>query len=378
MLVEERIVTCKTEDLTTEEVLLNLGPQHPSTHGVLRLVLTLRGETVVRCEPVVGYLHRGIEKIMENRPYLVGIRYVDQIDYLAQMFCEHAFVMAVEHLMGLEVPRRGQHLRVIADELHRIGSHLFWLGSYVNDLGAATPMLYCLRDREVICDHFEALGGSRFNVNYQRVGGVLHDLPAGWLQTLAPFLKQLVRNLEELDHLVTGNEIFIARTKNVGVVTKEAALGFGLCGPCLRGSGIPFDVRSAHPYEVYGELDFVPQTDLPGDLFARYRVRVAEMYESIRLVELAIAQLPAGPVRARVPHIIRPPKGEVYVSVESARGELGVHLISDGTQYPYRVKFRRPSFVNLQIVSELLKGHRMGDVIAILGSLDFVLPEVDA
>ncbi len=377
MLVEERIVTSKTAELTTEEVMLNLGPQHPSTHGVLRLVLTLRGETVVRCEPVVGYLHRGIEKIMENRPYLAGIRYADQIDYLSQMTCEHPFVLAVERLMGVEVPRRGQYLRVIADELHRIASHLFWLGSYVNDLGAPTPILYCLRDREVILDHFEALGGSRFNVNFHRVGGVLQDLPAGWLQTLDPFLKKLPRNLEEYDKLVTGNEIFLARTKNVGIISKEAALGYGLCGPCLRGSGIPFDVRIAHPYEVYDELDFVAQTDVPGDLFARYRVRVAEMHESIRLVERAIAQLPSGPVRARVPHIVRPPKGEVYVSVESARGELGVHLISDGTQYPYRVKFRRPSFVNLQIVSELLKGNRMGDVIAILGSLDFVLPEVD-
>lgn len=378
MLVEQRPLRTDGAGLTSEDVVLNLGPQHPSTHGVLRLVLTLHGETVAHCLPVIGYLHRGIEKIFESRPYLVGIRYIDQFDYLTQMPQEHAFVGAIERLMGVEVPRRAQFLRVIVDEMHRIANHVAWVGFYVNDLGATTPILYCLRDREAMLDLFEALGGSRFNVNYHRVGGVAQDVPTGWLAQLESFLPTFLRNLDEYENLITGNEIFLARTKNIGVITPEAALAYGICGPCLRGAGIPHDVRSAYPYEVYSELGFVPQTDVGGDIFARYRVRMAELRESVRLLQVALANLPDGPVRARVPHLIRPPKGEVYFATESSKGEWGVYLISDGSQYPYRVKIRRPSFINLQILPELLKGHRMGDVIAILGSIDIVLGEVDS
>ncbi|MHB1131858.1 MAG: NADH-quinone oxidoreductase subunit D [Chloroflexota bacterium] len=362
----------------TQDLILNMGPQHPATHGVLRLVLRLRGERVVSCTPVLGYLHRGIEKIFEQRTYLQGIRYCDQFDYVTNMLNEHAYVGAVESLMGLEVPRRAEYLRVIVDELSRCSSHLVGVGTYVLDLGAWTPVTYCFRDREIILNLFEELCGGRFNHNYFRVGGLLCDLPPGWLVRLDGFLTQLEKTIDELEELVSGNEIFRARTVGVGVVSPEMAVAYGLSGPCLRGSGVALDMRTYRPYSVYPELGVQPQLRFGGDCYSRYEVRLYEMRESIRLVRLAMDKLPGGPIQARVPHVLRAPKGEAYFTVEGAKGDLSVYMVSDGvTASPYRAKVRGPSFVNLQVLPELVKGCAMADVVSILGSIDIVLGEVD-
>lgn len=362
----------------TEELVLNMGPQHPATHGVLRLVLRLRGEEVVGCTPVVGYLHRGIEKILENRTFNQGIRYVDQFDYVSNMLNEHAYAGVVEQIMGVEVPRRAEYIRVIVDELSRICSHLVGIGSYLLDLGAWTPITYCFRDREEILDLFEALCGSRMNFNYYRIGGLLYDLPPRWLASLEEFLGRFERNLDELEELISGNEVFMARTMGIGYIDPERGLAYSLSGPCIRGSGVPFDIRTYRPYGAYPELGVRPVVRTAGDAFARYDVRLNEMREAVRLIRLAMANLPGGPVQARLPHIVRPPKGEGFYSVEGAKGELAVYMVTDGvSDRPYRAKVRGPSFVNLQILPELLKGCGMGDVVAILGSIDIVLGEVD-
>jgi len=365
------------EGIQTQEMLLNMGPQHPSTHGVLRLVMTLEGETVVNCTPVIGYLHRGIEKILENRTVMAGIRYMDNADYLSPMLNETAYAGAVEQLMGIEPPRRAQYIRLLTNEMQRIASHLVGVGTYLLDLGASTPVLWAFRDREGILSLFEALGGSRFNVNYMRVGGVLHDFPKGWLAECSAFLDQLEKNMVELEGLITGNEIFEARTQGVGYVDQQQAIAYGLTGPMLRASGVKWDLRANRPYGAYREVPVNVVVRQEGDCFARYKVRIDEIYESIRLSRIAIERLPGGPICVRTPIALRPPRGETYFAVESSKGELGVYFISDGSEYPWRAKLRGPSFVNLQILPELLRGHKMGDVIAILGSTDIVLGEVD-
>src|SRR5579884_1929925 len=366
-----------TQGQHTQEMLLNLGPQHPSTHGVLRLVLTLEGETVVDCTPVIGYLHRGIEKTLENRPYLGGIRYMDNADYLSPMLNEIAYAGAIEQLMGLEPPRRAQYIRLLVGELQRIASHLVGIGAYVNDLGTTTPLLWTMRDREGIMDLFEALGGSRFNVNYLRVGGVLNDFPAGWLKACESYLDQFEQNMAELERLVNGNEIFLARTQGVGYLDPQQALAYGLTGPMARASGIHWDLRVNRPYMAYREVPVNVQVRQEADCYARNAVRFQEIRESIRLCRVAIEQLPPGPISARTPVSLRLPRGETYFAIESSKGELGVYLISDGSEYPWRAKLRGPSFVNLQVLPELLRGYKMSDVIAVLGSLDFVVGEVD-
>jgi NADH-quinone oxidoreductase subunit D len=365
------------EEITSQEMLLNMGPQHPSTHGVLRLVLTLEGETVTDCTPVIGYLHRGIEKILENRPVMGGIRYMDNADYLSPMLSETAYAGAVEQLMGLEPPRRAQYIRLLTNELQRIASHLVAIGTYGLDLGAFTPVLWAFRDREGILSLFEALGGSRFNVNYIRVGGVLHDFPAGWLKECEVFLDQLEKNMVELDRLLTGNEIFESRTQGVGYIDQQQAIAYGLTGPILRASGINWDLRVNRPYMAYREVAVNPQVRQEGDCFARYLVRMQEITESIRLCRIAIDKMPGGPIGTRTPIALRPPRGETYFALESSKGELGVYFISDGGEYPWRAKLRGPSFVNLQILPEMVRGHKMSDTVAILGSIDIVLGEVD-
>jgi NADH-quinone oxidoreductase subunit D len=363
---------------TTQDLVLNMGPQHPSTHGVLRLVLRLRGERVLKCTPVIGYLHRGIEKIFENRTYMQGIRYTDQFEYISNMLNEHAYTGAAEMLMGVEVPRRAEYIRVIVDELSRCSAHLVGVGTYVLDLGAWTPVTYAFREREQILDFFEELGGGRFNHNYYRVGGVLYDVPPGWLARLGKFLDRFEKALDELDELVTGNEVFRMRTVGVGVIPQEMAVAYSLSGPNIRGSGVAFDMRTYRPYSVYPELEPRVQIRYGGDCFSRYEVRMLEMREAIRLCRLAIANLPGGPIQARLPHVIRPPRGEAYYTVEGAKGDLSVYMISDGVSpNPYRAKVRGPSFVNLQILPEMVKGCTMSDVVAILGSIDIVLGEVD-
>ncbi len=369
--------TDTSEGIRAEEMLLNMGPQHPSTHGVLRLLLTLEGETVEDCTPVIGYLHRGIEKILENRPVMGGIRYMDNADYLSPMLNEIAYAGAVEQLMGLEPPRRAQYIRLLVGEMQRIASHLVAVGTYLVDLGAFTPVLWTFRDREGILSLFEALGGSRFNVNYLRVGGVLHDFPKGWLKECAAFFDQFEKNMGELEGLITGNEIFEARTQGVGYIDQQQAIAYGLTGPMLRASGVNWDLRVNRPYMAYREVPVNVQVRQEGDCFARYKVRIQEIYESIRLCRVAMDKMPGGPISTRTPIALRPPRGETYFAIESSKGELGIYFISDGSEYPWRAKIRGPSFVNLQILPELLRGHKMSDVVAILGSIDIVLGEVD-
>ena len=366
-----------SEGISSQEMLLNLGPQHPSTHGVLRLVIMLEGETVTNCTPVIGYLHRGIEKILENRPVMGGIRYMDNADYLSPMLNEIAYVGAVEQLMGIEAPRRAQYIRLLVGEMQRIASHLVAVGTYGNDLGAVTPLLWTFRDREAILSLFEALGGSRFNVNYLRVGGVLHDFPKNWLKECEAFFDQFDKSMIELEDLLTGNEIFDARTQGVGYIDPQQAIAYGLTGPMLRASGINWDLRVHRPYMAYREVPVNIQIRQEGDCFARYKVRVQEILESVRLCRVALDKLPGGPIGVRTPIALRPPRGETYFAIEGSKGELGVYFISDGSEYPWRAKLRGPSFVNLQILPELLRGHKMSDVIAIMGSLDLVLGEVD-
>lgn len=365
------------DPVSSQEMLLNMGPQHPSTHGVLRLMLMLEGETITSCTPVIGYLHRGIEKILENRTVMAGIRYMDNVDYLSPMIQETAYVGAVEQLMSIEPPRRAQYIRLLTNELQRIASHLVAVGSFVMDLGATTPFLWAFRHRELILDLFEALGGSRFNVNYMRVGGVLHDLPSGWLKRCEEFLDYIEREIDEMQELAEGSEIFQIRTKGVGYIDPQRALAYGMTGPILRASGVEWDLRKHRPYMAYREVPVKVQTGQEGDSYARNHVRLLEIRESIRLCRTALEKLPGGPISTRTPVMLRPPRGETYFAVESSKGELGVYLISDGSEFPWRVKLRGPSFTNLQILPELLRGYKMSDVVAILGSLDVIMGDVD-
>jgi len=357
-----------------------MGPQHPSTHGVLRLVLKLSGEKVVECIPVMGYLHRGLEKIFEWRTYHQGIRYADQSDYVSNMLNEHAYAGAMEAIAEIDVPRRAEFIRTIVDELSRCASHLIWLGTYGLDVGATTPFLWCLRDREEILDMFEELCGSRMNFNYYRPGGVLYDFPPGWVAKLERFLDRYERHIEEdYVRILEGNEIFLERTVGVGVIPADVAKAYGLSGPMLRASGVAWDLRVDRPYSIYPELKAMkPAVFEEGDAFARYKTRVQEMRLAIALVRECIAKLPGGAVRARLGHVWKCPKGEAYYTVEGAKGEVGIYMISDGVSpNPFRAKMRGPSFHNLQIAPWLLKGRLVADTVAILGSMDFVLGEVD-
>ena len=368
------------QGLEVEELILNMGPQHPSTHGVLRLVLKLSGERVIECIPVMGYLHRGLEKIFEWRTYHQGIRYADQSDYVANMLNEHAYAGAMEAIGGIDVPRRAEYIRVIVDEMSRCASHLVWLGTYGLDVGATTPFLWCLRDREEILDMFEELCGSRMNFNYYRPGGVLYDFPPGWVAKLERFLDRYAEHIDDdYRRILEGNEIFLERTVGVGTIPAEVAKAYGLSGPMLRASGVSWDLRKDRPYSIYPELkSMVPVTYPDGDAFARYQVRVGEMKLAIAILRECIANLPGGAVRARLGHVWKCPKGEAYYTVEGAKGEVGIYMISDGVSpNPFRAKMRGASFHNLQILPWLLSGRLVADVVAILGSTDIVLGEVD-
>lgn len=368
------------EGLETEELILNMGPQHPATHGVLRVVLRLSGEKVVECVPVMGYLHRGLEKIFEWRTYTQGIRYADQSDYITNMLNEHAYAGAMEAIGGIDVPRRAEYIRVIVDEMSRCASHLIWLGTYGLDVGATTPFLWCLRDREEILDMFEELCGSRMNFNYYRPGGVLYDLPEGWLGKLERFLDRYEAHIgEDYRRILEENEIFLERTIGVGTIPADLAKAYGLTGPMARGSGVDFDLRRDRPYSIYPELRSLdPVVETAGDAYARYKVRVGEMYLAINLIRECIANLPGGSVRARLGHVWKCPKGEAYYTVEGSKGEVGIYMISDGrSPNPFRAKMRGASFHNLQILPWLLRGRLVADVVAIIGSIDIVLGEID-
>jgi NADH-quinone oxidoreductase subunit D len=368
--------------IKTEEMVLNMGPQHPSTHGVLRLELQLDGELITRVTPHIGYLHRCFEKHAESMTYPQIIPYADRMDYLASMYNEFGYVVAVERLLGIQVPERVEYIRVIMGELQRIASHLVALGTYGADIGAFTPFLFAFRDREKILHLFEITCGARLLYNYMWVGGLSHDLHPDFERLTREFIKYFRPKIKEYNDLLTGNKIFVERTANVGILPVDTAINYGVSGPMLRGSGIKWDLRRNDPYSVYDKFDFeIPVGEgtvgTVGDCWDRYYVRILEMEESLKIVEQALDQLPEGDVSSAIPKRIKPPVGQIYSRVENPRGELGYFIISNGQPNPFRVKVRAPSFVNLEIMDELCRGHLIADVIAILGSVDIVLGEVD-
>jgi NADH-quinone oxidoreductase subunit D len=367
------------DQVRTEEMLLNLGPQHPSTHGVLRLLVKINGETITDVEPVIGYLHRGTEKLAEDLQYTQIIPYTDRLDYLAAMLNNYALCHTIEQAMDLEVPERAEYLRVIVMEMQRVASHLMFIGAYLLDLGAMSPFLYVFADREQIVQLFNEICGARLTYNYMRVGGVKWDAPPGWLEKVADFVQYLKQKFHMYDELITGNEIFLARTRGIGRFDTETALAYGLSGINLRSTGYPWDLRRKKPYSIYDRFDFDIPVGQNGDCFDRYYLHLLEIKESLRIVEQALKSIPSsGPVLGKVPKMIRVPAGEYYSGIEGARGELGFYIVSEGKDKPYRLKIRKPSFINLQLLPELLRGQSIANVIAILGAVDIVLGEVDA
>ena len=362
----------------TEELLLNVGPQHPSTHGVFRIIVKLDGEVITEATPVIGYLHRGTEKLAEGLNYTQIIPYTDRMDYVSAMTNNYVFCHAVETLMGIEIPERAEYLRVIVMELQRIASHLVWWGTYLLDIGAMSPFLYAFRDREMIVNLFNELCGARLTYFYMRVGGVKWDAPEGWIEKVRDFIPYMRNSLDEYEDLISGNEILLARLKGVGKYSAQTAIEYGLSGANLRCTGVKWDLRKDQPYSIYDRFDFDVVTQTEGDCLARYRVRFEEMRQSLRILEQAVQQFPeGGEIMGKVPRAIRPPEGEVYSRIESPRGEIGCYIVSKGKAEPYRLKFRRPSFVNLQILPKLLIGENMSNMITILGGIDIVLGEVD-
>ncbi|MBN1504961.1 MAG: NADH-quinone oxidoreductase subunit D [Candidatus Eisenbacteria bacterium] len=364
-------------ELKTDSLFINMGPQHPSTHGVLRLGLTIEGERVVNVFPDVGFLHRGIEKLAESRTYIQTIPLTDRLDYVAGMSNNLAYVLAVEQLLDVEVPRRAEFIRVIAVEMSRLASHLVWLGSFANDLGAMTPLLYCFREREDILDALEILCGARMTFNYIRFGGVARDATPAFVEKTRKFLSTFDKRVDEYEELLTENAIFVNRTKGVGLLTREEAISYAVSGPVLRGSGVKWDLRRDAPYSVYPEMDFVIPTGETGDVFDRYAVRVMEMRQAARIIRQALDGLPEGDFTAKMPRVLKPRKGEAYSRIEAPKGELGFYVMSDGTASPYRVKIRAPSFINLAALPAMSKGALVADMVAVLGSMDIVLGEVD-
>ena len=360
------------------EMLLNMGPQHPSTHGVFRMVLWVDGEKIVDVVPHIGYLHRGSEKLCEGEQYHQVITLFDRMDYIANFNNEQVYCRAVEKLMGLEVSERSEYIRVILCELNRIASHMLFIATMGLDAGAMTPSMFCFRGRERIQGLFESVSGARMMHNYFRIGGLKEDVPENFVAEVREVLDLVKKDTEESDKLLSFNEIFLARLKNIAVMTAEDAIDYGLTGPCLRASGVDYDLRKAVPYSVYDRFDFDVPIGLDGDCWDRYYLRVQEVYQSVRIIEQALDQLPDGEVVSSLGRrLIRPPAGEVYVRGENPRGEIGVYLVSDGADRPYRVKVRPPSFCNLSSLKHMLKDAWIADSVVILGALDIVLGEVD-
>ena len=385
-----------------ERVILSMGPQHPSTHGVLRLVLELEGETVVRAIYDIGYLHTGFEKSFESKTYSQGIPLTDRMDYLSSLSNNLGFCLAVEKLLGIEIPPRAQWIRVLLTELTRIQSHLVWLGTHAIDLGAMSVLLYCFREREDILHIFEMVSGQRMMTSYFRIGGLALEPPLGWLKRVEKFVKAFPGRLEEYENLLTKNPIWLRRTVGIGKLTADEAVAWGLSGPSLRGSGVEWDIRKKQPYSSYDKFDFKVPTQPEGDVYARYLVRLEEMRQSLRIVQQTMEGLPEGPVKANAPHIVlpdresmktsiealiyhfkivtegfHPPIGEVYQAIESPRGELGFYMVSDGSPKPFRCHVRAPSFANLQALPKMIEGRLIADVVACVGTIDIVLGEVD-
>ena len=391
-------------DVSGDKMVLNMGPSHPATHGVLRLRLEMDGEIITKAEPDVGYLHRGDEKIAENMTYNQFLPYTDRLDYLAPLANNVHYVLAVEKLLGItdDLPERCQYIRTICCELARVSAHLLGLGAFAMDTGAFTVFLHTFTEREKIYYLIEALTGARFTTSYTRVGGLSRDLPEGWLDELSKFLDEVEINFDETETLLTRNPIFLERTQDVGIITREEAIDFGLSGPNLRGSGVEHDVRKAQPYMIYDRFDFDVPVGTTGDCYDRYAIRILEMRESVKILRQCIADIPGGPINVDDGKIVLPPKekvmtnmeelihqfmlvtqgqdapvGEIYFGAENPKGELGFYIHSLGGGTPHRLKIRAPSFVNLSILSHLLPGHMIADVVAILGSLDFVMGECD-
>jgi len=364
--------------IKTEPFIINIGPQHPSTHGVFRMRVTLDGEVVVDIEPVIGYLHRGIEKMGENRTYTQVIPLTDRLDYLASMTNNFAYVLAVEKLAGIKIPERAEYLRIIMAEAMRISSHLMAVGFFINDLGAMmTPVLYMWREREKLLDLFEMVCGQRLTYNYMRIGGVSQDIPEEFLPALKKFVAEMPGFINEYDQLLLQNEVLLARTKGVGILPRDTAINTAASGPVLRASGVKWDLRKADPYSIYDRFNFDVPVGTVGDNYDRYWVRMQEMRQSVRILEQAIAQLPGGEVWAKVPQLLRPPVGEVYGHIESPRGELGFFLVSDNSIAPYRFHIRPPTLINLTALKDMVIGWKVADLIVTFGSIDVVLGEID-
>ena len=364
--------------IKTEPFVINIGPVHPSTHGVFRMRATLDGEVVIDLELVIGYLHRGIEKLAEGRTYTQNIPFTDRLDYLASMSNNLAYVMAVEKLAGISVPERAEYLRVIMAELQRIASHLIGVGAFLNDCGAfMTPFLYMFREREKILDLFEMVCGQRLTYNYMRIGGVSHDIPDEFLPALDKFVRQMPGFIDEYDQLLAENEILLARAKGVGILPKELAINISASGPVLRGSSVKWDIRKADPYSVYDRFQFDIPIGSVGDCYDRYWVKIQEMRQSVRIIKQAMEQLPSGEVLTEVPHLLHPPVGEVYGHIEAPKGELGFYLVSDNSVAPYRFHVRAPTLINLTALRDMMIGWKVADAIIIFGSIDICLAEVD-
>jgi NADH-quinone oxidoreductase subunit D len=395
--------TVQTPTGTAQTMVLNMGPQHPSTHGVLRVALELDGETVVKARPDIGYLHTAIEKTCEAKTYTQAITLTDRMDYLCPLSNNLGYCLAVEKLLGLEIPKRAQYVRVLLTELTRIASHLVWLGTHAIDLGAMSVLLYCFREREEILKIFEMVAGQRMMTSYFRIGGLALEPPAGWLERVAAFVESFPGHMEEYENLLTENRIWKMRTVGVGHIAPEVAIAWGVSGPALRAAGVPYDVRKFFPYSSYEEFEFDVPVRTESDCYARYLVRLEEMRQSLRIVRQAMAKTPAeGPIRTEAPGIVppqrekmktemealiyhfkiftegfSPPPGEVFQRIESPRGEFACYLVSDGSPKPFRVKFRAPSFVNLQALPVICENRLLADVVACIGTLDIVLGEID-
>jgi NADH-quinone oxidoreductase subunit D len=363
--------------LDSSELVLNMGPQHPSTHGVLRVILKLDGERVTGTECVIGYLHRGVEKIAENRTYVMFAPYVDRMDYISAVSNGLGYCLAVEKLLNVTAPPRAQVARVILTELNRIASHLLWLGTHALDIGAITPLFYTMTEREDILKIFENYCGARLTTHAFRIGGLQYELYDGFEAQVRAFVEMMNSRLDNYNTLLTGNRIWVDRLVGVGVLTAEQCKQYGVTGPVLRAAGVQWDLRKAQPYSGYEQYEFDIPTRTSGDTFDRYIVRLEEMRQSLRIISQALDRIPTGPIMAKVPKVIKPAVGEVYQSIEAPKGELGYFIVSDGTTQPYRLRVRPPSFLNLQALDVMARGALVADVVAIIGTIDIVLGEVD-
>jgi NADH-quinone oxidoreductase subunit D len=368
------------EELVTSEqgdLVINIGPQHPATHGVLHLVITLNGETIKKVDPHLGYIHRSIEKMCESLSYRQFIYVTSRMDYLSSHINNHGCALLVEKAMQIEIPERAKYIRVLMDELTRLASHQLWWGAMAMDVGALTPFFLAFREREMVNEIMEETCGARLTMNYMVPGGVMYDIHPSFVKKVKEFNVHFKSKIDEYDELVTGNIIFQNRMKNVGVLTKEDAISFGCSGPTARASGVSCDIRKIYPYEVYDEVNFKEILATEGDSFARYKVRLEEMRQSMHIIDQLIDNIPEGEFQAKTKAVLKLPKGEFYSRVETARGEFGVYVVSEGGTTPYRIKFRSPGFSNLSALDHITRGQKLGDMVAIMGTLDLVIPDID-